>query len=189
MKYDYILKAVRKLKKKYQTNDLYKICEKMGILINLRPMGSSPKSAKGFFACNSRIPVITINSDLPGIVRRFILAHELGHAVLHAGAGIRLFHDMVLFDEKEATEKEANLFAAEILLEDQEVISYLQGGMSFFETAAVLNVPAELLDFKLRMMRMKGCAPAEVPAAAPVSSKSTFLKNMAVPANCDFDPA
>lgn len=185
MKYAYIIEVLGKLKKKFGTLDLYEMCERMGILINCCPMGKNPKSGKGFFICEARIKVITVNSDLPEIIRRFVIAHELGHAVLHYKPGIQMFRDMVLFDETAVTELEANLFAAEILLEDEEVIGSLRGGRSFFETAAILNVPAELLDFKLRAMRMKGY----VLETAPITADSRFLKDLQIPENHDLDPA
>lgn len=185
MKYDYILKIIRKLKARYGTQDVYELCKRMGILINPCSMGTHPKAGKGFFTYKSKIKVITVNCDLPEIVQRFIVAHELGHAVLHFGRGTQMFSDLVLFDETAVTEKEANLFAAEILMEDEEVIGYLKGGMSFFETASALNVPAELLDFKLRIMRMKGYALG----LAPITADSKFLKDLKVPENHDLDPA
>ena len=185
MKYAYIIDVLRKLKKKYGTLDIYELCERMGILIHYYPMGKGLKSGKGFFTRQAQIKVITVNSDLPEIVRRFVIAHELGHAVLHYDPCIQMFRDMVLFDETTVTELEANLFAAEILLEDEEVIGLLRDGSSFFETAAVLNVPAELLDFKLRMMRMKGYGLA----MAPITADSRFLKDLKMPENHDLDPA
>ena len=57
--------------------------------------------------------------------------------------------------------------------------------MSFFETASALHVPAELLDFKLRIMRMEGYALG----LAPIIADSKFLKDLQVPDNHEFDPA
>ena len=34
MKYDYILKIIRKLKARYGTQDVYELCKRMGIIIN-----------------------------------------------------------------------------------------------------------------------------------------------------------
>ena len=185
MKYDYILKIIKKLKARYETQDVYELCKRMGIIINPQPMGTHPKAGKGFFTYKSRIKVITVNSNLPAVVQMFIVAHELGHAVLHFGCGTQMFSDRVLFDETAVTEKEANLFAAEILMEDEEVIGYLKEGLSFFETASALNVPAELLDFKLRIMRMKGYALG----LSPITADSKFLKDLQIPENHEFDPA
>lgn len=51
-------------------------------------------------------------------------------------------------------EDEANFFAAELLLEDEEVLECL-AEYSFFETAKQLYVPAALLDYKFSLLRAK----------------------------------
>lgn len=55
------------------------------------------------------IPVIWINADMPNDRKRFTLAHELGHIVMH-------LRSQDLQKAEEEKEKEANLFAAEFLL-------------------------------------------------------------------------
>ena len=92
MKYDYIIRAVRRLKKRHKTNDIYELCRKMKIILNEVPMGTGKNAVKGFYIRNARKKVITVNSDLPGIVQRYIIARELGHAVLHENGGISCFH-------------------------------------------------------------------------------------------------
>ena len=184
MKYDYIIRAVRNLKKRYKTAGPKEICRKLHIILNEVPMGTSPTAVKGFFIRNARKKVITINSDLPAVVQRFILAHELGHAVIH-GNSVRMFNDITLYDESSPEEKEANIFAAELLMEDEEVLEHLHSGCTFFTAASILDVPPEFLDFKIRVMQMKGL---EV-ALSPITSDSCFLKNIAIPDNHDYDPA
>ena len=67
--------------------------------------------------------------------------------------GVFTFHDLRLFDESSLAEKEANLFAAEYLLSDEEVLEVLNRDTTFFTAAAKLTVPVELLDFKFRIMK------------------------------------
>ena len=52
-------------------------------------------------------------------------------------------------------EDEANFFAAELLLEDSEVLELLSE-YSFFETAKQLYVTAALLDYKFSLLHEKG---------------------------------
>ena len=173
MKYEYISKIVLKLKKKYRTDDIWQLCDAMKVIINPVPMGKRSTAVKGFFIRSARMKVITINSDLPEIVQRCILAHELGHAVLHGSSGFSTFHDTALYDESSETEKEANLFAA------------INNDGTFFTAASMLNVPMELLDFKFRMMKWKGYKLVE----PPVTSRSDFLKDVPIPENHDEDYA
>ncbi len=61
---------------------------------------------------------------------------------------IQTVHDFELFDGVSQCEYEANCFAADYLLEDEDVLEMLNADMSFFQAAAELKVPPELLDFK-----------------------------------------
>ena len=147
----------------------------MGILVLFQPMGTYTGACKGFFLSQSRMRSITINSDLPEPLQRVIAAHELGHAVLHRKeAGVSAFHDFALFDRTSAKEYEANVFAAELLLDDREVMERLREDRSFFGFAQSLRVPPELLDFKLRILKRKGYDVIDPPLAAPGS----FLKDV-----------
>ncbi len=94
--------------------------------------------------------------------------------MLHARNGIHAFHDVGLFDVSSRFEKEANLFAAEYLLEDDEVLETLAQEGDFFSAAAVLRVPVELLDFKFRITKWKGYELTEPPTFA----QSNFLRDV-----------
>lgn len=113
-----IKQEANRLKMKYQTTDPYDICTSMDIQVIKRPMGASAQSCKGFFLVSSRCKLIVINSDLPESIQRIIIAHELGHAVLHSDSAISAFHEFAMFDDTDRMEYEANVFAAEFMLSD-----------------------------------------------------------------------
>ena len=127
-----IKQEANRLKIKYQTDNPYEICKAMNIQVMTRPMGKNPLSCKGFFMVNSRCKLIMLNSDLPEEIQRIILVHELGHASLHSSSTLSAFHDFAYFDNTGRMEYEANIFAAEFLLEDAEVIAALEEGEDFF---------------------------------------------------------
>ena len=116
MSYAEVCGAVEALQKKYHESDPFRLCEDMNILLLSQSLGNDPDAIKGFYLESKRIRTITVNCDLPEAVQRIIVAHELGHAVLHRHSGIHAFHDIGLFDESSLLEKDANLFAAEYLL-------------------------------------------------------------------------
>ena len=180
MLYDEIVKVVEKLKKRYREDDPFLLAKEMGIILLPQPFGLEEGSLKGFYLQRNRIKTITYNSDLPEVLQRIIVAHELGHSQLHAKGGVHAFHDVGLFDESSRYEKEANLFAAEYLLEDEEVLDMLNSDGTFFSAAASMKVPMELLDFKFRVMKWKGYKLVE----PPIRANSNFLKNLEVP---DYD--
>lgn len=166
-----IKQEANRLKMKYQTNDPHEICRNMDIDVMERPMGISAQSCKGFFLVSSRCKLIVINSDLPESIQRIIITHELGHAVLHSDSAISAFHEFAMFDDTNRMEYEANVFAAEFMLDDDEVIASLEMQQDFFQMAKCLYVPPELLDFKLRILQQQGAK-----INAPYIAHGDFLK-------------
>ena len=182
MTYAEISESVAKLIKKYDERDPFRLCRAMGIKLIFQPMGKDPDAVKGFFLESKRIRIITINSDLPEIIQRIIVAHEICHAMFHRRSGIHAFHEVALFDQNSIMEKEANLFAAEYLLSDEKVFDVLNRDTTFFSAASALLVPAELLDFKFRLMKWKGYKLIE----PPISARSNFLRDIDIPDDTDY---
>lgn len=131
MSYAEVCGAVEALQKKYHESNPFRLCEDMNILLLSQALGNTPDAIKGFYLESKRIRTLTVNCDLPEAVQRIIVAHELGHAVLHRHSGIHAFHDIGLFDESSLLEKDANLFAAEYLLRDQDVLETLNRDTTF----------------------------------------------------------
>lgn len=143
MTYSEICAAVDRMNDKYRVSDPFELCSEMGIILLPKPLGTAPNAIKGFFLEIKRIKTITVNSDLPQIIQKIIVAHEIGHAALHHRSGIHAFHEVAMFDESSDMEREANLFAAEFLLRDDEVFETLNSDTTFFTAAAKLYVPIE----------------------------------------------
>ena len=170
MTYRGICESVERLKKVYDETDPFRLCKAMGIIVVPKSMGTAPDAIKGFFVVHRRIRTIIVNSDLPLVIQRIIIAHELGHAVLHKDCGVVAFHDIGLFHD-------SSMFAAEFLMGDDDVLDVLNRDTTFFSAASQLCVPMELLDFKFRIMKWKGYKLVE----PPIMSKSNFLRDMEVP--------
>lgn len=169
-----ICRQVNALLRKYQERDPFKLAQAMGIGVSFANMGKGKGACKGFFLYHSRQSHITVNADLPAPLQRVVLAHELGHAVLHRKAArMRTFHDFTLYDTSSELEYEANLFAAELLLDDQVVKDRLTEDTFFFAVAKELGVPAELLDFKFRILKRKGWL-----INSPIHAPNNFLKEV-----------
>jgi Zn-dependent peptidase ImmA (M78 family) len=167
----YIADEVERLVNKHKTRDPYTLCRAMGIRIRLK---DCENLLKAYFVVVSRIKSIVVNNRVSDVVARILVAHELGHAVLHRElAFLRGFQEFELFDTASKAEYEANLFAAELLIEDEELLDLLNDDdKSFFGVARELYVPAELLDFKFRVLKSKGYH-----IEPPLLARSEFLKN------------
>ncbi|MCD8151284.1 MAG: ImmA/IrrE family metallo-endopeptidase [Clostridiales bacterium] len=169
-----IADAANKLKKKYGESDPFRLARDMKIILSFVPMGTYDGCCKGFFIIHKRKKHITINSDLPEILQKVVLAHEIGHSVLHTPkASGAAFHEVTLFDDTDAHEYEANVFASELLLSDEAVLSVLNDDMFFFQAASTLYVPFELLDFKFRILKRRGYK-----VESPIVSNGDFMKNL-----------
>ena len=83
------------------------------------------------------------------------------------------FQEFELYDAVLPAEHEANVFAAELLIKDNELLTLLNDSeRSFFDVARELSVPAELLDFKFRVFKQKGYR-----VVPPYIASSGFLKD------------
>lgn len=174
MTLEYIRETVDQLVEQYRTNDPYELCEDVGCVVVPHSLGLYEGAGKGFFLDVDGVHVITVNSDLQDELQRVIVAHELGHAVLHSDfleAGG--FHDFALYDDSSHLEYEANMFASELLLPDDEVLEILRENASFFHAAAELKVPAQMLDFKLHALIHRG-----LKLEIPLMATGDFLKKV-----------
>ena len=72
-----ISEEVRRIQKKYGESDPFRLAQAMKIIVVLKPMGRYKGCCKGFYVQHRRIKHITINSDLPEVIQRVILAHEI----------------------------------------------------------------------------------------------------------------
>lgn len=89
------------------------------------------------------------------------------------GGTMRGFQESELFDKSDPAEYEANLFSAELIIPDEELLDLINDrDKSFFSIAKELYVPAELLDFKFRILKSKGLR-----IESPYIARADFLKN------------
>lgn len=171
MTIDYIVKQVESLIKKTGSRDPYTICNFLDYKIHYMDL---QQRLKAYYFYQSRINNIIVDENVIEVFRPVLVAHELGHGILHKEIAM-----MSGFQELEVLEKrsdrpleyEANLFAAELLIEDEAVLKLLNE-YTFFETASILNVPAALLDFKFAILKVKGYGINSLQYG-----KSDFLKN------------
>lgn len=168
---DYISGMAEKLTRKYETRDPYRICGQLGVSIRFKDLGTD---IKAYYFFQSRIRNIVINNRVSEVVQKILVAHELGHERLHREmAMLKGFQEVELFDMANPAEYEANLFAAELLIDDKELLELLNDSeSSFFGVAKELNIPAALLDFKFRVLKYKGYR-----IEAPYIAHGDFLKN------------
>ena len=104
--------------------------------------------------------------------KRIVAAHELGHVVLHrAQLKLAPMKDEYLYNMKDNTEYQANLFAADLLLEDDEIDKMSKNeDLDYFGFCSSLYSSPELMSFKLYSLIQRGQA-----YHMPMELQSNFL--------------
>lgn len=142
----YIKQNVDKLVQKHKTKDVYELVDKMNI--DLHHVSLDP-SVNGFYQYFKRNKIIYLNNDLDYFMKRHVLAHELGHAVLHPKSN-STYLECSTFYSTNKLEVEANTFAAELLIDDNLINKYINSTID--EMAGTENLPKELIKLKLNSM-------------------------------------
>jgi len=168
--FDYIANVVDNLTNKFDTRDPFEICDGLGIKIRYKDLGAK---IKAYYCYASRIPSIVINNRASERFLRILVAHELGHDRLHRElARQQVLYERDMFNRASAIEFQANVFAAELFFEDDEIIEQFKDeDKTFFSTAQEFNMPPELLDFKFRAMRHRG-----YDIDSPILARGDFLR-------------
>jgi Zn-dependent peptidase ImmA (M78 family)/DNA-binding XRE family transcriptional regulator len=122
--------------------DVDKICEQLGITVYRSQLGNDlSKTISGAFFNHPRIGFsILVNLDMTPGRRRFTLAHELGHALLHSdGDSI-----VVSGPKRDAREKFADIFAGEFLMPSEGIRRAIEefgaGGPRIDDPADVIHL-------------------------------------------------
>jgi len=145
----------RRLVRKYQTRDPFLIADELGITVLF---SSDFKRQKGAFTLIGNNSFIFLNSNLSEYMQRLVCAHELGHALLHRKLGgvPGGMMEFEIFDIKDETEYDANVFAANLLIDEEEVMEMAREGHDVVYIAKELNLNVNILLVKLNEMSKKG---------------------------------
>lgn len=95
--------------------------------------------------------IILLNNTLSKSEGRYVCAHELGHAILHPELNYSFLLSRTLYEPKKF-EREADIFAAELLIEDSVLKLPEFKAMSVSQIAAALCLPEKLILLKLNTL-------------------------------------
>ena len=151
---EYLSQVGSSLVKRCGTRDPFKIAKELGIEVllceNFGPL-------KGMYRVVKRNRFIFINQDLSEQMQRIVCAHELGHDQLHRSlAKDRTIREFMLYDMKSRPEYEANMYAADLLLDDDEVMELAKEGYDMQQVASILNTDINLVGLKMASMNYRG---------------------------------
>lgn len=139
-----IRKKVQQLIRRHGTNDPERLARTMGINVIYIDLGGS---VYGTYLKYKRVKTILIDAErTPEHLRRFVLAHELGHAVCTPDANTSWISAYTLALNTDRIEREANTFAVELLLPDSFIRE--NEGCSIYQLARLWGVPEGLVALK-----------------------------------------
>lgn len=137
-----IKKMANELAVEYQTRDPFVLADYMGIIYRSLYLGKM----SGYYLFYEGRRCIVINSAIEDIfARRIVMAHEIGHAVLHTNNRCMFFADTLYSRSK--PEREANKFAAEFLVPDD--IIFQHPGYTIKQVAGITGYSEDILRYKV----------------------------------------
>lgn len=148
-----IIKKARNYVRTYGTRDPECLARELGVRIHEADF----VKLKGVYKVILRNPFIFIKKDLDPATRKIVLLHELGHHALHRKEA-QLFQEFSLFADMTVSrmEYEANLFAAEISLPDDEILEYIYQGNDAAFIAAAMESDVNLVALKVADLNRRG---------------------------------
>lgn len=143
------------LVKRFHTRDPFEIAKGLGIeVLFCEGFGS----LKGMYRVIKRNRFIFINADLNEQMQRIVCAHEIGHDQLHRDlAKNNSIQEFMLYDMTTRPEYEANVVAAEILLDSQEVLDYIFNlDYTIEQIATAMSTDINLVALKVAELNCQG---------------------------------
>lgn len=132
------------------TNDPWKIAKMLGIHIAILPLGN----VLGNYRYLKRIRWIFINEDILDneALSRVVMAHELGHALMHRKENCCFMaHHTLLLTSR--VEREANDFASHLLINDDMLKEY--AGYTREQFSRYTGYPEKLIELRLKSHSFK----------------------------------
>lgn len=139
---------VQKIIKKYHTRSPYELADRMGIIVHRNELGR----INGYYYRAYRIKHIVLNRSLEYMApeERYVLSHELGHSVMHPDANTP-FLKANTYLSVNRLEIQANKFAMELLLSDEDIQEYyIDYGYSIDMLSRLWGYQKELIELRLK---------------------------------------
>lgn len=168
----WIYDDVEALVQEYKTRDPLELIKATGIKLHYI---KSPEKLLGGYQIILRNRVIFLADNI-GSLKNIVLAHELGHDRLHREYCIdgAFFHENSVFNPTDMYEIEANIFAAHLLISDEDLIKVISETNDDREMAYKLNTDINFLNLKISEMLKLKKLPQDIHTERP---SSRFLGN------------
>ncbi|NGP46018.1 ImmA/IrrE family metallo-endopeptidase [Bacillaceae bacterium SIJ1] len=140
----WIKETVKKLTTTYKTNDPFEIASAKNIIVFEKDMH---EEIMGFYKYIRRNKFIFVNANLNDDTKIFTCAHELGHSQLHPGISTPFLRRNTLYSI-DKIEQEANRFAVELLMLDEDLYQLNDTNLTIYDAAALYGIPDDVAHLK-----------------------------------------
>lgn len=171
---DWIYEKASALVKKHFTHDPFELAHYLNIQLEVI---YNATNLLGMYQVIQKNRFIFLAENLHPCIRKVVLAHEIGHDQLHRRyAKANAFHEVSIFRELGRHEIEANIFAAHLLIDDEEIMRLLENeDVSDRSLADELGVEINLVNLKIsELYKMGILSSSRFNVERP---RSTFLKD------------
>lgn len=138
------------LVREHGTRDPFALARALHVEILIRELGT----LQGFYKDVYGTPFIFLSCRLHRAAAKQVCAHELGHHLLHRQFAAYGFEEVSVFSPASRREYEANLFAAELLLDTRSVFAAARQGYTAAQIAASYGADVRLVEMKLAAMKL-----------------------------------
>ncbi len=167
------------------TRDPYALAAGLGITVMPRDFHSQ----RGVYMRVLGHPFIFIKRDLSPTFMNIVLLHEIGHHCLHQEEALEQggLSEVRLFGRNGRMEYEANLFAARILLPEDDLLSWITQGFTLSETAKAMHTDPNLVAIAVNSLIKNGHHLLRQEAAANfLKSSYSLASEETIPADESF---
>ena len=138
-------KAAARLVRLHETRNPFEIAAREGYTVLFRDFSK----VKGLYRKVLGRKFIYVNQNLSELSMRIVCSHGLGHGILHDVGKIRFLEQHTLFHAHSKAEREANLFAAELILNDSFELDFFIDDGQMPDT----EILDKLVEIKMRAER------------------------------------
>ena len=116
------------------------------------------KELLGMYSYQHKERHILLNSGMEHMVMQMVCGHEIGHDVFHRDLAKKgnALPEFTLFDMRSKPEYEANAFAAHLIIDNDELVEYMQEGYDVVQLSAMMGTNINLMLIKLNEMNRMG---------------------------------
>lgn len=152
-RYDEIEVLANDLIKKYNTRNPLEILKNRSVVV--MPFKGNTKLL-GMYTIIENTRFVFFNPNISEEMKNMVFAHELAHDVLHREEAKNThMYEFELFNIETKLETEANLFAAHLLLDANEIKELASLDYTYDQIASYMNVNVNLLLFKISEINRK----------------------------------